>query len=299
MIDTLFLEKHYSSIIMKVNSAFILAAGFGTRMGEIGKILPKVLWPVFAKRVIDLQISFIKSIGITEIYLNAHYLSLDIKFYIKKHHPEVHVLIEDDILDVGGGILNFAHTLNYKGNALIVNGDQFLYFDYKQILNSVVDLEDVILFGTNENSSAGYNRLDLKDERLISITKNMDIPRNEKLITYSGLSLINLETLDRQQGELKFFETVANYNKKTVKVKILENYEYWDFGTVDRYIQSSFDVIYTENKFKAFLERHGALDFQLCKITPVQIKLQVDSEDFVITKKEIKFKSLRSISALN
>ena len=45
---------------MKVNKALILSAGFGTRMGEIGKTLPKILWPIFDKSLLELQVLYLK-----------------------------------------------------------------------------------------------------------------------------------------------------------------------------------------------------------------------------------------------
>ena len=43
---------------MIVENALILAAGAGTRMGEIGKVLPKVLWPVFECSLLELEVLY-------------------------------------------------------------------------------------------------------------------------------------------------------------------------------------------------------------------------------------------------
>ena len=57
---------------MKVDHVLILAAGKGTRMGKIGKVLPKVLWPIFAKNLIELQVSFAKKLAPnSNIYANV------------------------------------------------------------------------------------------------------------------------------------------------------------------------------------------------------------------------------------
>ena len=38
---------------MKVDYGLILAAGFGTRMGDEGRRLPKPLWPIFEENLIS------------------------------------------------------------------------------------------------------------------------------------------------------------------------------------------------------------------------------------------------------
>ena len=57
-------EKSYRVYIMQIDYALILSAGLGTRMGEIGKILPKVLWPIYFKSLLELQIRYCQSLGI-------------------------------------------------------------------------------------------------------------------------------------------------------------------------------------------------------------------------------------------
>ena len=41
---------------MQVDYVLVLAAGKGTRMGEIGKKIPKVIWPIFNKSILELEV---------------------------------------------------------------------------------------------------------------------------------------------------------------------------------------------------------------------------------------------------
>ncbi|PJB53459.1 MAG: nucleotidyltransferase family protein, partial [Bdellovibrio sp. CG_4_9_14_3_um_filter_39_7] len=56
---------------MSINTGLILCAGKGTRMGAIGKVLPKPLWPLFEKTLIDWQIIQMMKLGIKNIYINT------------------------------------------------------------------------------------------------------------------------------------------------------------------------------------------------------------------------------------
>ena len=67
---------------MKVDNVLILAAGAGTRMGEIGKKLPKVLWPVFEKSILELEVLYAEELGAQNIYINTYnYKEKLISFY--------------------------------------------------------------------------------------------------------------------------------------------------------------------------------------------------------------------------
>ena len=68
---------------MQIDYCLILAAGFGTRMGAIGQKLPKVLWPVFERSLLELQVGYARSLGIQKIYINLHYMGEEIDIFCK------------------------------------------------------------------------------------------------------------------------------------------------------------------------------------------------------------------------
>src|SRR5690606_6913691 len=111
---------------MLIERAFILAAGKGTRMGEIGKRLPKVLWPLFDSTLLGLQIEFLKNIGVKNITLNSHHLHDQMTTYLSRTYPEVQSLHEQELLDAGGGVHNYLANTNYFEPTYIMNSDQYL-----------------------------------------------------------------------------------------------------------------------------------------------------------------------------
>ncbi|MEI8348106.1 MAG: NTP transferase domain-containing protein, partial [Pseudomonadota bacterium] len=70
-----------------VPHCFIMSAGMGTRMGEIGKVLPKVLWPVFEKKILDLQVSFAGRLGFQRIFVNTHHGAKEVEQYCQRLNP--------------------------------------------------------------------------------------------------------------------------------------------------------------------------------------------------------------------
>jgi NDP-sugar pyrophosphorylase family protein len=118
---------------MQIDYALILSAGLGTRMGAIGKKIPKVLWPLYFKTLLELQIRYCQERGVKKIYINTHFLHDEIVKFLENSKLQglVTILYEDPLLDSGGAIHNLANRaeINYNGNLLLVNGDQFLFFN--------------------------------------------------------------------------------------------------------------------------------------------------------------------------
>ncbi|WP_127715601.1 sugar phosphate nucleotidyltransferase [Halobacteriovorax sp. HLS] len=246
---------------MQVDNVLILGAGFGTRMGPVGEQLPKLLWPIFEKSLLELQVDFAKRFARNNIYINTHYQADLIHDEIAKKNLEVIALYEESILDIGGGIHNCANEIGYEGNLLILNGDQFLFADEDAIEKMISSSESFVstLLGLEVEPGSNYNRLVIEENLLKSIEKPNDVEGT--YLTYSGVSIINLNLLKKTSGYSKFFDTVANFEKEAVKVIVPEELEYADFGTCKRYIESMRKVLSGDSfEMRSFLLANKAYD---------------------------------------
>jgi mannose-1-phosphate guanylyltransferase len=257
---------------MQIDYCLILAAGFGTRMGAIGQKLPKVLWPVFEKSLLELQVAYARSLGAKKIFINLHYMGEEIERHCKSKSAfqDVEFLWEKpEILDIGGAIHNLAQlkSINYHGRLLVLNADQFFYIrpEEFQALLAPVKNESVVLLTYTVNSSDGYNSLVIDGSgKVKSIQKNQDIPRDSHIPTYTGISLIDLTKLNKVPGVSKFFDSVCSLTGGVGRAVHLEKIDYWDFGTVRRYWDSMFRILETYrthsvHPFLRFLVGQGAI----------------------------------------
>ncbi len=264
---------------MQINHCLILAAGFGTRMGPIGQKLPKVLWPVYEKSLLELQVLYARELGVKNIFINIHYMKYEMIDYIESHSvfKGVTLLIEEpEILDIGGGIHNLARLpeVNYQGRLLVLNADQFFYMNPADFTQRIAPFENdsLILFNYLIDPKDGYNSLVCNAKReVVELKKNADIIHLERAETYTGISIIDLASLDKIDGPSKFFESVCPFMKKKVKAVLLNDVEYWDFGTVSRFWKTSFYIMETiinnpAHPFIEFLHRNEAID--LDKVNP-------------------------------
>jgi mannose-1-phosphate guanylyltransferase len=257
---------------MRIDHCLILAAGFGTRMGTIGQKLPKVLWPVFEKSLLELQVAYARSLGIDQIYINLHHMGSEIEAYCMERlgFADVHFLWEKpDILDIGGAIHNLAAqaAVRYRGKLLVLNADQFFYLKKDDLFRILAPFEKspAALFTYWVNTSLGYNALEVsKERRITGIIKNKDLPPDTRVETYTGISYIDLAQLQKTSGASKFFESVCPFAEKPIPAILLEKVDYWDFGTVRRYWETCFEILKTyraqsTHPFLRFLVQEKAL----------------------------------------
>ena len=248
---------------MKVDKALILSAGFGTRMGEIGKILPKVLWPVFSKSLLELQVLYLKELGIEDIYINLFHQSESIRSTCSqnKTFDDVSFLIEDEILGVGGAIHNLGDKYGYKGNLLIINADQFCFFDKKIWEEAFARLQGhgCSLFATQVHQKHQYNETVLDENKYLKCIQPKGQQSDIWHLTYGGFGFINLDELKPVIGRSDFFKTIANFQVDDIPMTILpRDFEYWDFGTKERYYYQMQKIKDEKDSgFHQFLDRCG------------------------------------------
>ena len=129
-----------------IKKAFILGAGFGTRLKPLTFVKPKPLIPVLGKPLIEYSINHLKTIGINQIIVNTHHLPEQFKRELgtgKKYGIKISYSYEPQILDTGGGLKNiesYLEKLNkkieewtqkiapFKGTPVIFYHNQWSYF---------------------------------------------------------------------------------------------------------------------------------------------------------------------------
>ena len=90
--------------------ALILAAGFGSRLAPTTHLLPKPLFPVAGKVMLDRTISRLAEAGVNAIMINTHHLHLQMEAHIAgtRYPVPVSTRYEPEILGTGGAIRNSA-----------------------------------------------------------------------------------------------------------------------------------------------------------------------------------------------
>ena len=111
---------------MKINEAMIFAAGFGKRMLPLTKKKPKALLEINNKSLLENHIDTLIRLGFNNIVVNAFHLSEQIVEKIKKYDSRVNIIVENEILETGGGLLNAIKKKMLQPKPLfLLNSDTF------------------------------------------------------------------------------------------------------------------------------------------------------------------------------
>ncbi len=113
---------------MKVNltAAMILCAGFGTRMQDYTRDLPKPMLPIGPKPLLEYTINNLAGSGINDIIINLHYLPEKITSYFgngSKWGVKITYSLEDSPLGTAGAVKKVENLLNAHDDFLVLYGD--------------------------------------------------------------------------------------------------------------------------------------------------------------------------------
>ncbi len=214
--------------------ALILAAGFGSRMGPLGKELPKPLWPIFETTILGHIINQLQVIGFEKIFVNAHHRKEQVQAYINENYPEVEVLFEDPILDSAGCLVNCAQKINdSQGELFTFNGDNLI--DLRALDLRELNAE-IALYSEEVEANSTYNRLRVENERLCEIMRPGHPQYATSNVTYAGISRIKLscKKLAQEIRPIGIFKGFIDFENDHVAVLPFSAKQI-DLGTFDLY----------------------------------------------------------------
>ena len=178
---------------MRINTAFILCAGFGKRLNPLTLDTPKPLIKLNNITVLEICINLIENLGIQQIILNTFYLKDQIHNFInhKKFKSKISIIEDgENILDTGGGINNMMKHTN-EDNILIFNPDTIWKKDYS---NEIIEMEKIYFSKKLKNILLLVKKELSFDKNLkgdFDLIENVITKNNERKFIYTGCQIIN------------------------------------------------------------------------------------------------------------
>ena len=182
---------------MRINTAFILCAGFGKRLNPLTLEIPKPLIKLNNITVLETCINLIESLGIQKIIINTFYLKNQIHNFInhKKFKSKISIIEDgENILDTGGGIKNMMKHTN-EDDVLIFNPDTIWKKHYS---NEIIEMEKVYFSKKLKNILLLVKKELSFDKNLngdFDLKENLIIKNNERKYIYTGCQIINKKLL--------------------------------------------------------------------------------------------------------
>jgi len=209
---------------MRINTAFILCAGFGKRLNPLTLDTPKPLIKFNNITVLETCINLIESLGIQQIIINTFYLRDQIHSFInnKKFRSKISIVEDgDEILDTGGGINNMMKHTNEE-NVLIFNPDTIWKKNYT---NEIIEMEKLYFSNQLKNILLLVKKELSFDKNLsgdFDLIDNLIIKNNDRKFIYTGCQIINKKILSDYKD--KNF-SISNLWNDLIKKKELYGFE--------------------------------------------------------------------------
>jgi len=197
---------------MRINTAFILCAGFGKRLNPLTLDTPKPLIKLNNIAVLETCINLIESLGIQQIIINTFYLKDQIHDFInnKKFKSKISIIEDGEkILDTGGGINNMMKYTS-ENNVLIFNPDTIWKKNY---FNEIIEMENMYFSKKLKNILLLVKKELSFDKNLngdFDLKENLIIKNNETKFIYTGCQIINKKLLSNYKDKIFSITNVWN-----------------------------------------------------------------------------------------
>ena len=236
-----------SLTFMKQNrrTAFILAAGLGTRLKELTSDKPKALVSINNMPLLEVLLKELIKQDFNHIVINIHHFGEQIIEYLKGRN-DVTIEISDErplLMDTGGAILQALPYFKDSEAVLVHNVDVLTNVDLKGFYDDFCKSDDAAWLLTQERNSKRKLVFDTKDNflgRFNNETNDYDgngaLPNNCKLLSFSGIHIFKPEYF--KDFEVKPCYIFELYRQIAVNHKVISKLihpDYWfDLGTQEQ-----------------------------------------------------------------
>lgn len=148
--------------------AVLLAAGFGTRLGDLTQNTPKCLIEVGGRPMLDHWLSKLFDVGVERVFINTHYLAEQVEAFLRdsKYAGRLETVFEEELLGTAGTICSLRSRL-IADEVIVAHADNY----FTDSLHGLVDAhrgrppEAIVTMGLFESAtpqSCGIVELDTR-----------------------------------------------------------------------------------------------------------------------------------------
>ena len=156
-----------------IDTAVILAGGFGTRLRSAVSDVPKPMAPINGRPFLEYLIDFWFEQGIKHFILSVGYKHEIISSYFgsEYHGATIDYVVEDVPMGTGGGLLASLKYLSNTNPVLLLNGDSFFDISISDLLKHHLTNRAAVTFSLFRTSERGrYMGMQLSDDgRILSL----------------------------------------------------------------------------------------------------------------------------------
>jgi len=225
----------------RVKKAFILAAGYGTRMLPLTRAVPKPMLPLWGVPMVDRTLDLVQSWGVEDVVINVHHgADVIVRHLVDNPRDDLRVQIsfEPDILGTGGALTRASWFVGGGKPFWMVNADVGARLDVRPIIRAFKLGETIA--SSWLMASRGPRTVECADGMITKFRSRQ--PGAAGTYTFCGVHLVDPTVLKYlpKSGFATIIDAYEKAMKRGWKVAgvPVENAWWSDMGTPDQYIQA-------------------------------------------------------------
>ncbi len=196
--------------------AFVLAAGFGTRLLPLTRETPKPLLPIWNVPNLERVLAMLRGWGVRDVLVNAHHRADKIFDYLRTRKSDglrISISFEPEILGTGGALRKAEWFFGGDAPVWVVNGDVAADVDPRPMVKAYQGRR--VIASAWVHREAGPRTVELSRGFITNFqSKRAGAPDTA---TFCGVQLINPALLNREAGfvdaEIKFGSIITAYER--------------------------------------------------------------------------------------
>ena len=214
--------------------ALILAAGYGTRLLPHTLQIPKPLFTLNSRPILEHLVKQLIEYGCERIFINTHHLHEQVEAFADLFPDWVRTIYEPVILDTGGAIANARPFLD-QGPFFVINSDIIFNVDLTRVYESHMASNCIATLVLHDYKK--FNKISVDDQGYI---QSFDSTTDS--LAFTGIQVLSPEIFD-YFPDRRIFSSIAVYQELIHHKKIkafVEKKIYWsDIGTKESYSMTS------------------------------------------------------------
>ena len=173
--------------------AYLLAAGYGTRLKPLTDTTPKCMVPIHGQPLLGWWLTLLQRHGVTDVLVNTHYLPEPVRAFIEDYNRQntgltVYEAYEPELLGSGGTVRENRAFVRGEEDFLICYADNLTnanltaFQDFHRKHNGILSMA---LFHTNVPKQCGIAELDA-NERISAFEEKPEQPKSNLANTGAG-----------------------------------------------------------------------------------------------------------------
>lgn len=235
--------------------AYLLAAGYGTRLRPLTDTIPKCLVPIHGQPLLDWWLALLRRHGVTDVLVNTHYLPEPVRAFIKDYNRQntgltVYETYEPELLGSGGTIRKNRAFVRGEKDFLICYADNLTDADlaaFGEFHRKHDGVLSMAIFHTNVPKQCGIAELDA-DGRIVAFEEKPENPAG---------NLANAGIYMASQGIFRYLEPdkpVLDIGKDVLPRLVRQMYGWYtdgyliDIGTPENYRKANEEWAYDHHE---------------------------------------------------